>query len=106
MKRFYSAIILLLTIIFTSMYINIKTINKAEELLLLTQSNDSNAVIEWWDNNEVFFEALLPGELNNILHNNVLLLKENRNNKSIIDNIRIGAERILESYEFSIENIF
>ncbi|MBQ8782913.1 MAG: hypothetical protein IJZ57_03990 [Clostridia bacterium] len=106
MKRFYSAIILLIFIIVSSYYINSKIIHKTQELMHLTEVSDAQAIISWWEENEVLFEALLPGELNNPVHTNILLLEKNHNNSLAKDNLQVSAEKILESLDFSVKNIF
>ncbi len=110
MKRFYCALVLLFIIIASSLYLNNKVEQKADELIsVVRENNDSQKIYLWWEENSVWFESILPEELTKNIYTNVYKLNENlddaQTNEAIV-NIEIGAQKIKESIKFSVENIF
>lgn len=107
MKRFYCAIILLIIIISSSILLNNQISKKAEDLLDLTENQpDGNIIISWWEENDFWFETLLPKDLVDPISSNIIHLEKREDNTAILEKIRTGAKKILESTEFNAKNVF
>ncbi len=107
MKRFYLALLLLLVIISTSIFLNYKIISETSELIKMIDQNQSQKNIEkWWNKNNFWFDILISEDDYTSLKLEILKLKSDENNHEIRNNLRIYANKISETSEFNIKNVF
>lgn len=107
MKRFYVALLLLISIITLSLFFNNTIRNKSEELILLTETDSSSDEIYiWWNKNKNWFEILVPEELKKGVETNIILYHNWKENEHMRALIKTSAEKILDSTQISISNIF
>ena len=107
MKRFYVALLLLISIITLSLFFNNTIRNKSEELILLTETDSSSDEIYiWWNKNKNWFEILVPEELKKGVEANIILYHNWKENEHMRALIKTSAEKILDSTQISISNIF
>ncbi len=107
MKRFYIAICLVCAIIITSVFLNFKVKEKSLDLIRIIESKESTErIVEWWQDNEVWFEIVLTDELNTSIELNIIKLQNDTDNYSAKENIKNNAKKIIEETKFSIKKIF
>ncbi len=106
MKRFFCAVVLLIAIITASIMINITISKKAEELISITKTYDKEKIIDWWNENGSYMEAILDDNYTNTIFINIEKLKLNYEGNENLENIITAAEKIKDSVKLTWENIF
>ncbi len=106
MRRFFCAIILLTSIIFTSVYLNYKLNEKADELIqIVSNESDAQIIYSWWERNDIWFEAVVDEEMTKSIYINVLNLKNNCEPDKAIKKIIINTQRVKDSLILNADNI-
>lgn len=109
MKRFYLAISILLIIIATSVFLNYKASLAASEIIQSANNNEASEINEIWEENKIWFNLIIHEELVNPLETSIRKAAYPVNmeeSEKIKATIIINAERITESLELKLLNIF
>ncbi len=107
MKRFYTAIFLVALIVISAVFSNIKVGQKTEELIYLVEGDaTADKIHSWWNENKIWFEIFVPEELKIGVETDILLYKNSQNDKILKDKIKTSAEKIYDSTEITLSNIF
>lgn len=107
MKRFYVALFLVALIVITAAFSNIKVGQKSEELIeLVNEDAEADTIHSWWNENKIWFEIFVPEELKIGVETDILLYKNSQKDKILKDKIKTSAEKIYDSTEITLSNIF
>lgn len=107
MKRFYVALFLVALIVITAAFSNIKVGQKSEELIeLVNQDAEADTIHSWWNENKIWFEIFVPEELKIGVETDILLYKNSQKDNMLKDKIKTSAEKIYDSTEITLSNIF
>ena len=106
MKRFYISLLLIAIIACSALFFNNKIIGKTNELIELTDSNeDADKIISWWYKNKIWFEVLVSEDLSSDVETKIFLCLNPDNSESAKEEIKITAQKIIDSTKISIGNI-
>lgn len=105
MKRFYIAVIILLILLVSSIYLTENISQRLEEILIISETYDNEKICDWWQKNEPLLDICLSSTYTDKIEFQIMRINTNPDKSEINELITI-IEIIKNRTEFNFSNVF